>query len=37
MDDLFGVWKWLGEWRGRRLELASVGARKVKCEDIWQG
>jgi hypothetical protein len=36
-DDLFGVWKWLEEWRGGRLEWPSVGARKVKCEDIFQG
>jgi hypothetical protein len=36
-DDVFGFWKWLGEWRGGRLEWASEGAREVKCEDIFQG
>jgi len=36
-DDLFGVWKWLEEWRGGRLDWDSVGAREVMCEDIFQG
>jgi len=28
--DLFGVWMWLEEWRGGRLEWTSLGARKLE-------